>query len=138
MTPGAAGDRNQAVRAFFHGFLGETVVDDVMQGDAAVAVHRFVDPFLGTQGGNHNGGLVLDTHFHVVLQPGIGAVHDLVDRIGRRGIVWVFLVVTVQFVVNALQPFIQHRFRARIQGRKGADDTGFALGNDQIRIGNDE
>ena len=35
-------DRNQAIRTFFNGFASKTVIDDIMQRNAAPAMHRCI------------------------------------------------------------------------------------------------
>jgi len=66
MAACTAGDGNEAISAFFNGFFSEAVVNDVMQRNAAIAVHSFVDPLFCAQRGNDNGRFVFHAHFHIV------------------------------------------------------------------------
>ena len=109
-----------------------------MKHQAAIAVDGFVHIHPGPQGSDHDGHLVLHAHFQVVLQPVIGLVHNLVDREGGGRLVRVGLVPGIQLFGNALEPHFQFFRRAGIQRRKRANNAGFALGNDQIRVGNNE
>ena len=138
MAAGTGGYRDQAIGAFLDRLAGKAVVDDVVQHDAAVGVHRLVDELLGPQRSDHDRHLVLHAQFQVVLQAVIGAVHDLVDRKRRRGSVGIGRVPSRQLRGDLLQPFFQLLRRPGIQRREGADDTGLALGDDQVRIGDDE
>ena len=102
VTARAGGDRNQSVGAFVDGFMGKTVVDDVVQHHAAVRVNRFVDKLLRPQRGNHQGRFVFHAQLQVVAQALVGAMHDQVDGEGRRGRVRVGLVIRGQLVADAL------------------------------------
>jgi hypothetical protein len=73
--------------------LRELVVDDVVQRHAAVAVHRVVHVGARAQRGDDDRHLVLHDHLHVVLEPVVALVHDLVDGERRGGLVGVGLVV---------------------------------------------
>ena len=43
-----------------------------------------------------------------------------------------------QLLSDPVQPFVEQALRPRVQRRKGADDPRLALGDDQVRIGDDE
>ena len=68
MAASTASDGNQTIGAFLNGFFGEAIINDVVQRNAAIAVHSFVDPLFCAQRGNDNGCFVFDAHFHVVFQ----------------------------------------------------------------------
>jgi len=56
---------------------------------------------------------------------------DLVDGKGR-GLAAGLLLVVVQFVLDALKPFVEELGGPGVQGRERADDAGLALGNDKL------
>jgi hypothetical protein len=132
------GYRDQAVRAFLDRLAGVGVVDDVVHDDATITVGRLVDFGAGTQRGDDHRHLVFYGQLDIVHQPLIGAVDNLVDRIGRYFFVRVQLLVFAQFVSDALQPVFQHRAGPGVERGKRSDNPGLALGNHQIWIGNDK
>ncbi len=138
MAARARGDRDQAVGAFLDGLAREGVVDDVVQHDAAIGVHGIVDFLARAQRGDDDGHLVAHAQFQVVIEPVIGLVHDLVDRERRRRAVRMLGIVLGQLGGDAVQPVIEHRARARIERREGADHAGLALGDHQVGVGDDE
>ena len=79
--PARAGrDENQAVDARFQRLLRMTQRNHVVQHDAAVAMHRVDDLTRRcAQARDENGHLVFDAHAHVVLEPRIRLMNDLVD-----------------------------------------------------------
>ena len=138
MASRAGGHGDQAIGAFGDRLAGKPVADDVVQHDAAVGVYCLIHELLGTQGGDHDRHLVLHAQLQVVLQAVVGTVHDLVDGKGRRRPVGVGPVVGRQFAGDALQPDFQLRGGAGVQGGERAYHPGLALGDDQLRIGDDE
>ena len=68
------------------------------------------------------GTLCLHADLQIPVQPRVGAMHDLVDRKGRGGLVRVGLIVAVQFFGDLGQPGVQQRMLAlalaRIQRRE--------------------
>ena len=68
----------------------------------------------------------------------IGIVNDLVDRVGCCRLVRISLVVSIQFFVDASEPLIQQFFRPGIQCRERTYDSGLALSNDQVWIGDNK
>ena len=138
VTTSASTDQNQAINAGLDGLFGVFDVDHVVEHQTAVAVDR-ANHFIGrTQAGDDDRHLILHAQFNVMLQAVIAAVHDLVDRKGRHLGLGVGRLVVGQLGGDALQPFVQHLGRAGIERRKGTDDPGLALGNDQIRVGDDK
>ena len=139
--PGMAGagrDGDDAVGALLDRLVGEAVVDDVVEGDAAPAVHRLVQFDDRAQQGDDDRHLPLGAGRHVLLQPGVGAVDDLVDRERRGGRVGMVAVPGGELLGDAVQPFVEQRLRPRVQRREEADDPRLALGDDQVRVGDDE
>ena len=131
-------DRDQPVRALLDRLARMPVVNDVVQHDPAIGMHRLVDLLDGAERGDHDGHLVLHAHFEVVLQAGVGLVHDLVDRIGRGRPLGVCRVMGGEALGDLGQPFVELRLGAGVQRRKRSDDAGLALREHQGRVRNDE
>ena len=142
MSAGAGGDRDQPVRSLLDGLPGKAIVDNVMEDDTTAGMRRLVHPFLGAKRGDPDRHLVLDAKLHVAFQPFVRPVHDLIDRERCGRCVGIGLVPGVKFFGNAGKPTVQlDRFAflfPRVQGGKGTHNSGFALGDDQVRVGNDE
>ena len=81
---------------------------------------------------------VLHAGLHVLHQPVIGDVADLVDRIGRDFLLRMQRLVFAEFVFDTRQPFVELLDRARVQRRKRSNDAGLTLRNDQFGPGHDE
>ena len=96
MATRACGNSHQTISALFDGFVGEFVVDDVVQNHAAIAVRGLVDFFTRTQRCDDDRDFVFDAHGHVVFQAVIAFVHDLVDGERRCGLVRMRLIVGSQ------------------------------------------
>ena len=138
MAAGAGCDGNETVRTFLDRLACEAVGDHVVQRYAAIGMHRVVQVLARAQRGDHYGRLVFHAECQVLLEPVVRPVHDLVDGEGRRRAFRMGAVMGREFFGDTRQPFVQQRDRPRIERREGADDAGFALGDDEIRIGNDE
>ena len=109
-----------------------------MQDHAAISVGGGVDVFARAQAGDDEGHLVFDAHRHVLLQPVIAFVDDLVDGKGRGRRLGVGAVVGGQGFSDLGQPTVELRCRARIERGHGAHHPGFALGDDELRRADDE
>ena len=81
---------------------------------------------------------MFDAGFHVLHQPVVGGVADLVDRVGRDLLLGVKRLVFAEFVRDPRQPFVELLDGARVQRRKRSDDTRLTLRNDQFGPGHDE
>ena len=138
MAARAGGHRDQAVGALLDRLAGEAVVDDVVQHDAAIAVHRLVHLRPRAERGDDDRHPVADADLQVVLQPGVAAMDDLVDRERRGRALRMARVPLRQRVLDAADPLRQHLLRPRVQRGEGADDAGRALRDHQVRIGDDE
>ena len=85
MAASAGRDRDHPVGAFLHRLAREAVVDDVVEADPAPAVHRLIDLDDRAQRGDDDRHLPFGAGRHVLLEPVVGAVDDLVDRERRGG-----------------------------------------------------
>jgi hypothetical protein len=131
-------DRNQAVGALLDRLVGEAIVDDVVQRQAAIAVHRFIDVLARAERSDDNRRFPLDRQRNVFLKPGVGLVDDLVDRKRRGGAVRMRAVMGGERFGDFMQPFVELRNGPCVQRGKSADDPRFALGDHQRRMRDDE
>ncbi len=138
MTAGPGRHGHQTISPLLDRLAGEAVVDDVVQGYAAVGVGGLVDLLACAQRGDEDRHPPFHAGLEVLLQPRIGAVDDLVHRKGRRRPVGMGLIVPVEGFGDLRQPGIQLFLRAGIERRKAADDPGRTLGDHQIGIGDDK
>ena len=74
----------------------------------------------------------------VLLEPRVGAVHDLVDRERRRGLFGMRAVVRGERLGDFVQPFVELGDRPRVERGKRADDSRLALRDHQRRVRDDE
>ena len=139
MAARAGRDQDQPVHTRFQRLLRMTDVDHVMQHDAAVAVDR-VDDLLGrrAQAGDENRHLVFDAHPHVMLEPRIRLMNDLVDGDRADHRVRMGGLVLGERCLDLREPFVEQLRRPRIERGERADDTGLALGQHEVRIADDE
>ena len=136
--PAPAATAIESVGALLDRLAGEPVVDDVVQRDPAVGVHRRVDVLARAERGDDDRRLPLDRQRQVLLEPRVRLVHDLVDGEGRGGAIGMGAVMRGERLGDLVQPFVELRDRARVQRREGADDPGLALGDHQRRMRDDE
>jgi hypothetical protein len=129
----AGGDGDDAVGALVDRLVCELVRDHVVQDDATVGVNGLVDLLTGTERGDHDRDPVLDDHLEVLLEPLVGAVHDLVDGERRDVLLGVACRVVGVALGDLLQPVDEHRLRTRVECRERPDDSGLALGGHQFR-----
>ncbi len=76
-------DGNQPVGALADRRIGMAVVDDVVQHDAAIGMHRRIHFRHGAERGNDDRHFIFHAEHQIVLQPLVRHVDDLVDREGR-------------------------------------------------------
>jgi hypothetical protein len=138
MAPCPGSDRDQPVGALVDRLPGEAVVDDVVERDAAPAVNRLVQFLARAERGDDDRHLPLLANRHVGFEPVVGAVDDLVDRERRGRPVGMVAVVRGKRLGDFVKPLVELRGGARIERREAADDAGRALGDHQLRVGNDE
>ena len=78
----------------------------------------------------------------ISLQPGVGAMHDLVNRKWRCRLIRVLLIVAIQFFGDLFQPGLQHDriplAFASVEGWKRSNNPSLTLRNDELGHGNDE
>ena len=75
---------DQPIGTLFNRFVRVLVVNDVVQHHTAVGMRSRIDVFTRAQRSDDDGHLVLHAHRHVMFQPRIALVHDLVDGKRRR------------------------------------------------------
>ena len=142
MATGPGGNRNQPVGPFFNSLFSKAIVDNVVQNHAITAVCGLINFDPRAQRSDPYRHLPLGANLDIVLQALVAAVHDLVDSKGCRRSVWVGLIVAVKLFSDPLEPDFEHIrlavFLSGVQCRKGADHASFALGDDQIRRGDDK
>ena len=92
VATGTCGHGDQAVGTLLDRLLGKEVVDDVVQHHATPGMHRVVHVGACAQRGDDDGHLVLGAQLHVVIEPVVALVHDLVDRERRSRRIGVRLV----------------------------------------------
>ena len=138
MAAGACGDRDQPVGALFDRLVGEAVVDDVVQRQPAIAVHGRIDVLAGAERRDDDRRLPLDRQRHILFEPRVGLVDDLVDREWGGGAFRMGAIMRGQRLGDFVQPFVELGNGAGVEGGKSADDSGLALGDHQRRMRDDE
>ena len=138
MAACARGHGDQAIGALFDGLVRKLVVDDVVQHDAAPGVHGLVHVFACAQGRDDDRHLVFGADLHVVLQPVVALVHDLVDGKGRSGLVWVGFVVGRQGFGDFSQPFVQQLGGAGVERGHRTHHARLALLDHELGVADDE
>jgi hypothetical protein len=134
----AGRDQDQAVGALLDRLVREELIDDVVQHDASVGMHRPIDVLARAERRDHDRHAIFHANVEVVIESVVRLVHDLVDRKGSRRPFGMFFVVRLEFGRDALQPFGEDQGRPRVERRKRADYPGLALGDDEVRPGDDE
>ena len=138
MAAGPGCHRDQPVRALLDRLAREAIVNDVVQRDAAPAMHRGVQVLARAQRGDDDRHLPLGAGGKVGFQPVVRFVDDLVDRERRGGAIGVRPIMRGKLFGDLMQPFVQQRLRPGVERRKGADDARLALRDHEFRPGNDE
>ncbi len=138
MAAGAGANQNEAVDAMFGGLARMLDVDHVMEHHAAIGMRGLDDFDRRPQRGDDDRHLVLHAGFHVLHQPVVGGVADLVDRVGRDLLLRMQRLVLAELVLDAGQPFVELFDGAGVQRRERADDAGLALGDHEFGSGHDE
>lgn len=77
---------DQPVGTLLDSLAGKSVVDDVVERNAAPCVDLLVQVLTGTQGSDDDGYLVLGAEVQVVFEPVVGTVNNLVDGKGAAGL----------------------------------------------------
>ncbi|MCY1557547.1 hypothetical protein D9M68_944050 [compost metagenome] len=81
---------------------------------------------------------MLDADLDVVLEPRVGAMHDLVDRDRSHRRAGVGGLERGQLILDPRQPLVEQLRRARIERGERTDDAGLALRQHQLGIADDE
>jgi hypothetical protein len=138
VAAGARADGDDAIDSLRRRLFRVTQIDHVMKHDAAVAMHRGDDFGGRAQAGDDDGNFVFHTQPNILFQAIVAAVHDLIDRKGRYFTLRVGALKCREFFGYFRQPIVELRGGPCIQSRKGTDDAGLALRQDQSGSGNDE
>ncbi len=138
MAARARRNRDQACRALFNSFAGKAVINHVVHRHTAPSGDSGVQVFARAKRGDDDGHLPLFARHHVLFPTVVGLVDDLVDGIGCRRKVRIVAIPRGQFFGDLVDPLIQLRLRARVEGRERSDNPGLALGNDQLGTRYDE
>ncbi|MNP35269.1 hypothetical protein D3C76_1285930 [compost metagenome] len=132
MAACAGGDGDQAIDTGFGGFLGMAAGGDIVEHQAAVAMHG-IDHFLHrAEAGDDDRHAVFHAQRQVGLQARVGRVDDQVDGIGR------WRLQLRQACLDFLQPGLEAGAVALVQGREAADHAAGAAGQYQPGVGDQE
>jgi len=132
VTASAGADQDQAVDTVLDRLFGVADVGDIVQHDAAVAVHRIDHAFVVLQTGDDDRHLMFDQHLGIGHQAVVGGVADLVDRERRDFFIGIGGLIVGQFAFDADDPLVEQRGGACVQRRERADDAGLALRDHQL------
>ena len=138
MAAGAGADQNETVDAMIGGFPRMLDVDYVVKHHAAIGMRGLDDFDRRPQRGDDDGHLVLHAGLHVLHQPVVGGVADLVDRVRRDLLLRMQRLELAEFVLDSAQPFVELFHGAGVQRGERTDDAGLALGDHEFRSGDNE
>ena len=113
-------------------------VDDIVKNESTVAVNGCHYFFGWPQTSDDDRHFVTNTDFHVGKQALVALVCDLIDGERRHWFVRIVLAMLGQPIFYLADPVIEHFLRSCIKCRKGADNTRSTLGDDKVRVRNDE
>ncbi|MNV47970.1 hypothetical protein D3C71_1398550 [compost metagenome] len=130
--------QDQAVHAGLQRLFGMADGGHVMENLAAPVVHALDQVAGRAKTGDDQRHAVAGAHGQVLLQAVVGLVNDLVDRERRDGGAGVGLAVGGQAGLDFVQPVGQLGLRARVEGGERSHDAARALGDHQLRVGDDE
>ena len=102
------------------------------------SMRRLIEFFARAERGDDHRHLVLLAKREIMIEPVVRPVHDLVDRERRRRPLGMRPVMGGELFLDARQPLVEQRRRARVQRRKRADHARLALRDHEIGHGNDE
>ncbi len=138
MTTGTGAHQDEAINTLFRRFFGMLHIDDVMEDKPAIRMRRFNNLCRWAQRGDDNRHLVLHTDLHIVHQPVVGCMADLVDSERSYFLVRVGSLIFGKLGFNPDNPLLKHRLGAGVQRWKRPDNPGFALCNDKLRAGHNK
>ena len=121
----------------FGGFARVTHVDDVVEHEPAVALHR-ADQFLhGAERGDDQRHLVLDGNLEIRLQARIALVHNKIHAVRRRCAAG-FALDAVEPLADFHEPCLVVRAGAAVERRERADDAGTAGLHHEVGVGDEK
>ncbi len=138
MAAGAGRDGDQPVGALLDGLVREAVVDDVMQDDAAIGMRGWLTSSRAPREVMTIGALYFVAISTSCSRRFVGPVHDLVDGKRRRGRVRMGAVPGGELLGDLRQPFVEQGGGPRVERGKRSHHARLALGDDELRTGNDE
>ncbi len=102
MSASTCANGDQSVGTTLNSLVGKSVVDDVMQGNAAAGMGRLVHFRTRAQRGDPYWHFPARANFHVALKARVGAMNDLVYRKRGGGRIGVGLIITIQLLRDFL------------------------------------
>ena len=138
MAARACAHQDQAIDAGFKRLLCVAHVDYVVQDDAPIGVHARHHFVRGAQRRDRDRHLAADADLHIVGQPVVGLVHDLVDGVRRDDRFRIGLAMVFELALDLGQPRVEGFLGPRIERRKRTHHARLALLGDEPRITRDE
>ena len=138
MATGTRTDRNDPVNALLSRLARMAHADHVMEDQPAVRVHCIDDLPWRAQAGDDQRNLVAHTGLHVVGQPVVAHVCDLVHREWRHLRARIRRRIGSEFIADPREPLVERRGGPCIQRGKRADYTGLALLDHELGRGRNE
>ena len=127
MSAGAGTYRYDAVNTLIDRLLSVTNIDDIVEDDTTVTVHGINDVGRRTKARDNNRHPVPDTHFHIMLEPVIALMNDLINGKWGDGNAGILTLVRRQLLGYLRQPLIEHRFGTGVERRKSTNNPCLTL-----------
>ena len=129
---------DQTIGALCNRLLCKEVVDHIVQNNSTPAMHRIIDIGACAERGDDNRHFVAGADLHVLVQPVVALVYDLIDRERRSRAIRVRAVVSDQRFRDLGQPVVELFRRASVECWHRADHTCLALFDHQLGAAHDE
>ena len=138
MAPGTGADQDQSVHARLERLLGMPDTDHVMEYNASIFVDLLHDIVRRAQAGDDHRHAMTHTGIQIAIEPVVGVMDNLVDRIRGDSGPGLRLPMSVERALDLRQPGIEDFGGARVQCREGPDHAIDTLLDDQRRDADDE
>ena len=137
--PRAGGDEDQSIDPRLDGFFGVANGCDVVNDEAAVSMH-FVDDFTRrrAQARDQQRHVSIEADAHIGVEPCIGGMADLIDRIGANERARVPRSVVGERFIDLCEPIGEAGRWARVQSGESSHDSRLALREHQVGITRDQ